>query len=218
MGLNKQAVDYSFYLVTDRDVLQGRDFLASVEEALTGGVTLLQLREKNASSREFYELALSLKALCHKYAVPFVINDRLDIMLAVDADGLHIGKEDIPVKIVRQLIGTDKLLGYSVATVEEAIYGAEYADYLGAGTVFPTSSKDDTGQPIGIEGLQAIIKAVDLPVVAIGGINRENINAVQASGVDGIAVISAILAQADITGASQSLLQQWKMNLDQLCE
>lgn len=210
MVINKQAIDYSLYLVTDQDILQGRNFLSSVEEALAGGVTLLQLREKNLSSRDFYLLALRLKDLCRQYQVPFIINDRMDIMLAVDADGLHIGQEDIPVEIARRIIGKDKLLGYSVGSVKEAWGGAEYADYLGAGTVFPTNSKSDIGQPIGTEGLQAIRKAVSLPIVAIGGINNENLQAVKASGVDGIAVISAILGRKDIKSASQELLQFWK--------
>ncbi len=213
MFLDKQAVDYSLYLVTDQNMLQGRDFLSCVEAALAGGVTLLQLREKNLSSRDFYTVALQLKHLCQPYRVPLIINDRLDIMLAVDADGLHIGQEDMPVNIARQLIGADKLLGYSVSSLEEAVYSAEYADYLGAGTVFPTNSKSDIGQPIGIAGLQAIKRAVGLPVIAIGGINKENVQAVQAAGADGIAVISAILGQNDIVGASQGLLQQWKGNL-----
>lgn len=212
MVLDKQAVDYSLYLVTDQDILQGRDFLSCVEQALAGGVTLLQLREKNSSSRDFYTVALQLKDLCQQYHVPLIINDRLDIMMAVDADGLHIGQEDIPLETARQLIGANKLLGYSVSSVEEAVYGAGFADYLGAGTVFPTNSKSDTGQPIGIAGLQTIKNAVGLPIIAIGGINKENMQTVRAAGIAGIAVISAILAQNNITRASQDLLQQWKGN------
>lgn len=210
MVINKQAIDYSLYLVTDRDILRGRDFITCVEEALAGGTSILQLREKSVSSRDFYYLALELKDLCQKHHVPFIINDRLDIMLAVDADGLHIGQEDIPVQVARHIIGSDKLLGYSVGSVEEAISGAEWADYLGAGTVFPTNSKSDTGEPIGIAGLQAIKKAVDLPVVAIGGVNKDNLPAVKAAGIDGIAIISAVLGQENIPQASQELLQLWK--------
>ncbi len=213
MALGKQAVDYSLYLVTDQDILQGRDFLLCVEEALAGGVSLLQLREKNLSSRDFFALAVKLKDLCQLYRVPLIINDRMDIMLAVDADGLHIGQEDIPLPMARQIIGADKLLGYSVSSVPEATFGSEFADYLGAGTVYPTNSKNDTGIPIGAEGLQAIKKAVSLPVIAIGGINRENIQEVRAAGADGIAIISAILAQADIKQASQDFLQLWRRGL-----
>ncbi len=121
MALDKQAIDYSLYLVTDQDILHGRSFLSCVEEALAGGVTLLQLREKNLSSRDFYALALRIKDLCQQYRVPLIINDRLDIMLAVDADGLHVGQEDIPVEIARQMIGVDKILGYSISNTEEAI-------------------------------------------------------------------------------------------------
>lgn len=212
MAINKNDIDYSLYLVTDQEILQGRDLIPCVEEALMGGVTMVQLREKHLSSRDFYELAVKLKELCRQYHLPLIINDRLDIMLAVDADGLHIGQEDMPVNIARKLIGTDKILGYSVASVKDALYGAAFADYLGAGPVFPTSSKQDTCDPIGIMEMQAIKQAVHLPVVSIGGINRMNLKEVQASGADGIAVISAVLGQENIIAASQDLLQQWRSN------
>ena len=136
-------VDYSLYLVTDRDVLQGRNLLDAVAEGIEGGVTLVQLREKGVSSREFYRLALQVKRLVHARGVPLVINDRLDIALAVDADGLHIGQEDLPAPVARKILGPGKLLGLSVSDVQEAVQGEkEGADYLGAGAVFPTASKD----------------------------------------------------------------------------
>jgi len=210
MAIEKAAIDYSLYLVTDRDILQGRDFLACMEAALAGGVSLLQLREKNVSSRDFFTLAMGLKELCQIYRVPLIINDRLDIMLAVDADGLHIGQEDMPLEIARRIIGPDKLLGYSVSSVKEALHGSALADYLGVGTVYPTQSKSDIGEPIGAEGLRAIKTSVAVPVIAIGGISQDNLQEVKAAGADGIAVISAVLGQANIQASSQELLRSWK--------
>ncbi|MGE5415856.1 MAG: thiamine phosphate synthase [Acidobacteriota bacterium] len=210
MAISKNEIDYSLYLVTDRDILRGRDFLVGIEEALAGGVTLLQLREKNLGSRDFYNAAVQVKHLCARYNIPLIINDRLDIMLAVDADGLHIGQDDIPLEIARQLIGPQKVLGYSVSNVEKALYGQTFADYLGAGVVFPTGSKADAGDPIGTDGLNAIASSANIPVVAIGGINLGNLARVKSAGADGISVISAILGQANIKKASQSLLKAWK--------
>lgn len=210
MAVNKQTIDYTLYLVTDRDILRGRDFTACVAEALAGGASLLQLREKDLNSRDFYTAALALKDLCRQFQVPLIINDRLDIMLAIDADGLHIGQNDIPLEVARRIIGAEKILGYSVSKIQEAVAGADLADYLGAGTVFPTSSKDDTGTPIGIDGLQAIKSVSALPVVAIGGINMENLADIKAAGADGAAVISAILGREDIQQASRDFLQMWK--------
>lgn len=210
MDLTKKNIDYSLYLVTDQEILLGRDLLSCVQEALAGGVTVVQMRGKNLSGRDFYELAVKLKELCRQYHVPFIINDRLDMMLAVDADGLHIGQEDLPANIARRLIGTNKILGYSAANADEALCGAAFADYLGAGPVFPTGSKHDAGEPIGTLGLQAIKQAVPLPVVAIGGINRDNLQEIHFSGADGIAVISAILGQDNIAAASRALVKQWR--------
>jgi len=204
------SVDYRLYLVTDRMILGTRDFFQSIEEALKGGVTLVQLREKEISSAQFYHLAVKMKELTHAYHVPFIINDRLDIALAVDADGLHIGQDDLPLPVARKLLGPDKILGYSVSTIEEARYGEQNgADYLGAGTVFWTGSKSDIGEPIGLEGLQQIHKAVSIPVVAIGGIGAANLPAVKSTGIDGVSLISAILGQADIETASRNLINLW---------
>lgn len=204
------AVNYSLYLVTDRILLGTRNFLQSIEEALKGGVTLVQLREKEISSSDFYHLAVKVKKLTHAYHVPFIINDRLDIALAVDADGLHVGQEDLPLTIARRLLGPDKILGYSVSTLEEAQYGEQNgADYLGAGAVFWTGSKSDIGEPIGLEGLQQINEAVSIPVVAIGGIGLANLPAVKSTGIDGVSLISAILGQPDIETVSRNLINLW---------
>lgn len=202
----KHKRDYSLYLVTDRDILKGLPLLQAVEEAIQGGVTMVQLREKNLSSRDFYQLALQVKQTTDRFQIPLIINDRLDIMLAVDADGLHVGEEDLPLPIARRLIGPGKILGYSAGNPREAERGQqEGADYLGAGAVFPTGSKADAGNPIGVEKLREIKAAVNIPVVAIGGIGTANAAEVMKAGVDGIAVISAILGHKNICQASKEL-------------
>ncbi|MCR4434800.1 MAG: thiamine phosphate synthase [Clostridiales bacterium] len=204
-------VDYSLYLVTDRGILKGKDLLEAVEEALRGGVTLVQLREKDISSLDFYNTALKMKRLAHRYGVPFIVNDRLDIALAADADGLHIGQGDLPLEAARRLLGKGKILGYSVSSVEEAVYGEKNgADYLGAGPVYPTGSKPDAASPIGPGALRSIRESVSLPVVGIGGIGISNIEEIKSTGIDGIALISAILGSRDIKEASENLVRLWR--------
>lgn len=210
MKIRKDAVKYTLYLATDSKMLEGRDFFHSVEEAILGGVTVVQLREKDASSRKFYQKALELKKICAKYHVPLIINDRLDIALAVDADGLHIGQDDLPLPVARRLLGEEKILGYSVSGSEEAAYGESCgADYLGAGTVFPTGTKNDAGVPIGLKVLEQIKNQVSIPVVGIGGINETNVKSVQETGVDGACIISGILLKPDIQAASRELISLW---------
>lgn len=210
MAVDKHHIDYSLYLVTDRGIIGARDLVYCIASALAGGVTIVQLREKNASGREFYNTAVQVKQLCERFGVPLIINDRLDIMQAVDADGLHIGQQDIPLEVACRIIGPSKILGYSVSTWEQALLGQLYADYLGAGPVFPTDSKSDASDPIGIEGLRVIRSSVRLPVVAIGGINPSNLTQVKETGVDGIAVISAILGHEDIQGAARHMIDIWR--------
>jgi thiamine-phosphate pyrophosphorylase len=210
MGIKKQEIDYSLYLVTDRNILRGKNFIKSIEEALLGGTTLLQLREKNMESGEFYNIALEVKKIAGKYDVPLIINDRLDIMLAVDADGLHIGQKDLPLDVTRNIIGKNKILGYSVKNVEQALYGQKFADYLGAGSVFATATKADIGKPIGIKGLKKIQSAVTIPVVGIGGINKNNIEDLKAAGIAGISLVSAVLGAEDIQKAAQEIKKLWK--------
>ncbi|SES64076.1 thiamine-phosphate diphosphorylase [Natronincola peptidivorans] len=205
------AVDYSLYLITDRHLVGTKDFFDSIAKALEGGVTLLQVREKDISSKEFYDISLKLKKIAHAYNVPLIINDRLDIALAVDADGLHIGQSDLPIDVVRKILGESKILGYSVSTIQEALYGQRMAaDYLGAGAVFSTDSKADAGEAIGLEGLKKIVAAVSIPVVGIGGISISNINKVKSTGADGISLISAILSQEDTCKAAKELISLWK--------
>lgn len=204
-------IDYALYLVTDRDILKGRDIFKAVEDSIKGGVTLVQLREKDISSLEFYNLALKMKEITKHYNIPFIINDRLDIALAVDADGLHIGQQDLPLQITRKLLGNNKILGYSVDNIEEAIYGEQNgADYLGAGPIFPTGSKSDAAEPIGVSQLKKIRESVSIPIVGIGGIGLSNINEIKATGIDGISLISAILDSNNIEESSKNLIRLWR--------
>ncbi|RKD32299.1 thiamine phosphate synthase [Thermohalobacter berrensis] len=203
--MNKKKIDYSLYLVTDRKVLRGKDFFKSIESAIKGGVTLIQLREKNLTSKEFYETSVKVREITKKYNIPLIINDRLDIALAVDADGLHIGNNDLPVEVARKLLGPDKILGYTACNLKRAKDGeSKGADYLGVGSVFPTTTKDNPVR-ITIEELAKIKKTVNIPVVAIGGINEENVSKVIDANVDGVAVVSAILGKDDIYNASRIL-------------
>ncbi len=203
-------VDYTLYLVTDRDVLKGRDLIKCVEESILGGVTLVQLREKNVTSREFYEIAIKVKEVTSRYNVPLIINDRLDIALAIDADGLHIGQKDLPASVARKILGKDKILGVSAATLQEAIKAEkDGADYLGVGAVFSTSTKKDT-RDVSYETLSSITSSVNIPVVAIGGINENNVTKLNGSNIDGIAVVSCILGKEDVKEAAEKMLGRFK--------
>ncbi|QGT98682.1 Thiamin-phosphate pyrophosphorylase [Candidatus Syntrophocurvum alkaliphilum] len=204
------GLDYSIYLVTDSDLIKGNDIITAVLQAVKGGASLVQLREKDASSREFYNIATELKRHLSDLQVPLIINDRLDIALAVDADGLHIGQDDLPLTVARKILGENKVIGLSANTIEQAIEGEKQgATYLGVGPVYYTDTKKDTKEVIGPESLSKFKTAVNIPVVGIGGINHDNISAVKKSGIDGVAVVSAILAQDDINIAAQRMKQLW---------
>lgn len=201
-----KGIDYSLYVVSDRGLLRGRPLVRAVEQAILGGATIVQLREKAVSTREFVKLAQEVLAVARQYGVPLIINDRIDVMLAVDADGAHVGQEDMPAVLARKLIGPEKILGVSVETVAEAQAAvAGGADYLGAGAVFTTPTKADAGQPIGLEGLRRIKASVEIPVVAIGGINAENLQEVLQTGVDGVALVSAVFGREEINDAAATL-------------
>lgn len=194
----KAQPDYSIYLVTDDGCLQGRALLDCVREALEGGVTLVQYRAKTASSAEMYDEALQLKALCDSFKVPLIINDRLDIAMAVGAAGVHLGQDDIPCAAARKLLGEDYIIGVSAHNPAEAKAALQSgADYLGCGAVFGTATKSDV-KKLGTHGLAAICKAKGLPVVGIGGVTANNYREVRAAGADGAAIVSGILAQPDI--------------------
>jgi len=203
MKLDKK--DLLLYAVTDRSWLGGDTLASAVEKALKGGATIVQLREKELEYGRFLEEAGEIKELCKKYGVPFIINDNVDIALAVDADGVHVGQKDMEAGDARRLIGSERILGVSVQTVEQAILAEKRgADYLGVGAVFPTGSKADA-EHVSRETLKEICRAVSIPVVAIGGINRDNILELSGTGICGIAVISAIFASPDIEKAAAEL-------------
>lgn len=193
------------YAVTDRTWLKGRSLADAVDEALKAGVTFLQLREKDLDYDSFLSLAIEIKKIAKKYNIPYVINDNVDIAPACDADGVHVGQDDMKANDVRKIIGPDRILGVSAQTVEQAVEAEKNgADYIGVGTVFPTSTKPEA-EAVSFETLREICGAVSIPVVAIGGINRDNVTKLAGSGIAGIAVVSAIFARDNITAAIKEL-------------
>lgn len=203
--MKKENIDYSVYLVTDHRNKSEEEFLNIIEEAIKGGTTIVQLREKTASTKDFYELALKVKEITLKYDVPLLINDRIDIAIAVDSEGVHIGQDDMPADIARKIIGKDKILGVSASTVAEAKKAeADGADYIGSGAVFPTATKDDADS-VSILQLKEIVHSVDIPVVAIGGITLENANKLKNTGIAGFSVVSAIMNAENPKEASKEL-------------
>lgn len=195
--------DFSLYVITDRRI-QKRDNLHVVEEAITGGASVIQLREKELTTRELLEEALCLRECTKRYGVLFIVNDRVDVALASRADGVHLGPDDMPLEYARRL-APHLLLGYSCDTVEAAKKAESLgADYLGVGAVFPTATKKDAGEPIGLERLREIKSAVSIPVIAIGGITLENLEAVLEMGVDGVAVVSAIVGAFSVKDAASA--------------
>ena len=197
--------DLLLYAVTDRYWLNGRTLTDVVRESLEGGVTMLQLREKTLEEPAFLQEARELQALCRSYHVPFIVNDNVDIALAMDADGVHVGQSDMEALDVRAKLGSGKIVGVSAQTVEQALLAEKHgADYLGVGAVFPTGSKADA-EEVSFDTLKAICQAVSIPVVAIGGISRDNVHKLSSSGICGVAVISAIYGAADIRRASEDL-------------
>jgi len=194
------------YVVTDRTWLNGNKLENQVEEIIKTGATFIQLREKELDFGSFVREGKIVKEITDKYNIPFVINDNIDVALAVDADGVHIGQNDRNSRDVRMLIGKDKILGVSVETVEQAILAeSQGADYLGVGAVFSTSTKEDAAD-VPLETLRTICSSVSIPVVAIGGINANNLLQLKGSGVNGVAVISAIFAKPDVASATRELL------------
>ena len=200
--------DLLLYAVTDRHWLRGQTLYEQVEAAIEGGATFVQLREKQLDQASFLQEAKAIQALCRKHHVPFVINDDVDIARQIHADGVHVGQSDMEAADVRRLLGEDAILGVSAETVEQALRAqAHGADYLGVGAIFPTGSKDDAAA-VSMETLRAICAAVDIPVIAIGGITADNVIELSGSGICGIAVISAIFAQDDIRKATARLKQK----------
>lgn len=194
------------YAVTDRSWLNGQTLESQVEQAIQGGATFIQIREKQLNDTDFLEQAKKIKKITNQYHVPFVVNDNVSVAIAVDADGVHVGQKDMEAGEVRKKLGQNKIIGVSVQTVEQALSAQKNgADYLGVGAVFSTSTKLDASE-VSFETLKQICDAVDIPVVAIGGINAQNILQLKKSGIDGVAVVSAIFAQKDITQATKELV------------
>lgn len=192
------------YLVTDRRWLK-ESLIQTVEKAIQGGVTCVQLREKNFNHEQLIEEGKQLLALCHQYHIPLIMNDYVDMMLEIQADGVHVGQGDMDAKKVREMIGPDKILGVSVRTMEQALKAQQDgADYLGVGSIFVTHTKDDA-KKVEIQTLKDICQAVDIPVIAIGGIGQNNLLQLKGTGIDGVAVVSAIMAQDDVFKAAQNL-------------
>lgn len=203
--MNCKKEDMRLYAVTDRSWLGDKKLADQVKECLEGGVTFLQLREKKLDEEAFYEEALEIKKLCKEKGVPFIINDNVDVALRCDADGVHVGQSDMEAQDVRAKLGADKVIGVSARTVEQAVKAEKMgADYLGVGAVFSTSTKLDARE-VSWETLKEICETVSIPVVAIGGITADNLSQLAGTGVDGVAVVSAIFAQKDIKAATENL-------------
>jgi thiamine-phosphate pyrophosphorylase len=202
---SKPDIDYSLYLVTDRDLMSTPTLEQAVEQAIAGGCTLVQLREKKTQSLDFYNTAVKIKQITDCHHIPLIINDRVDIALAVDAAGVHVGQSDLPASKVRKIIGPHKILGVSAATFEEALKAErDGADYLGIGAMFATGTKTDA-ELVSMEQLRKIRESIRLPLVLIGGINETTIPCFSGTGIDGIAVVSALISSKNITSAARHL-------------
>ena len=203
--MDKKSINYTLYICTDSGLMSSETVEQSVEAVLKGGAGVIQLREKNASSRELFELATRVKEITDSYGVPLIINDRLDIALAVDADGVHLGQNDLPCAVARKILGEDKIIGITAPTVEAAVKArADGADYIGVGAMFVTSTKSDA-KPNTRENLAAIRAAVDIPIVIIGGVKRTNVLEFSGMGINGAAVISDIIADKDPENAAREM-------------
>lgn len=201
-------IDYSLYLVTDRKLSKGRKISEIVRQAVCGGVSIVQLREKNSDTLDIIREALSIRDILRTAKIPLVINDRIDVALAVEADGIHLGQKDMPLEMARKIVGNQMFIGISVESVNDAIAAEQQgADYVSVSPVFATPTKTDTALPLGIEGVRAVRNAVKIPVVAIGGLNADNISEVIRNGADGVAVVSAIISADDPKKAALTLRQ-----------
>jgi thiamine-phosphate pyrophosphorylase len=202
-------LDLSLYVITDRELSEGRPLEEVVNAALQGGATVIQLREKKLTDREIFKMGMKIKPLIKKAGACFIINDRIDLALALDADGVHLGQSDLPLNIARKLTGEKKIIGISVKTIEKAREAeAQGADYLGVGSIYPTKTKKDAEPIGGPQRISQIRKAVNLPIVGIGGIQIHNIMEVIKAGADGIAVVSAVMGAPDIAEACRALKKE----------
>ncbi len=205
--------DYTLCIIADVDAARGRFLPGLIEKAVSAGATMVQMRAKNLDTADFYALAAQVAAMLKGRPIPLIINDRVDIALACRADGVHLGQTDLPLLTARALLGRKKIIGISANTVEEALVAeSQGADYLGVGPVYYTSSKQDLPKVLGTEGLSVIKNAVNLPILAIGGIDAERAGEVAAAGADGVAVISAVLSAEDVFKATRAILNSFKRN------
>ena len=208
--VEKVEYKYPLYLVTDEKACKGKDFYESVEASIRGGAKIVQLREKNMDTRDFFKRALKLKEICHKHGVDFVINDRLDIAIAVDADGVHLGQSDMPIEKAKEILGHKKIIGISAKNMEEALEAQKYgADYIGVGAIFATDTKKDSGL-IDLETLKEMTNQINIPVLAIGGIGLGKLGYLKDTGIDGICVISDILGSDDPEKRTRKLLEEYR--------
>lgn len=208
--IEKIEYKYSMYLVTDEKACKGKDFYESVEASIKGGTKIVQLREKKMGTKEFFERASKLKEICHRYNIPFLVNDRLDIALAVDADGVHLGQSDMPILHAKKLLGHNKIIGISAKTMEEAREAQENgADYIGVGAIFSTDTKDDA-KVISLEMIQKMTKELFIPVLAIGGIKYDNMDYLSEVDIQGVCVISDILGADDCEKRTKDILEKFK--------
>jgi len=207
--MQNRTIDYSLYLVTDRKLSLGRSLLEVIKPAVDGGVTVVQLREKEIDSREFYREAMGIKVFLDSRNIPLIINDRLDIALAIDAAGVHLGQEDLPIDVARKILGPGKVIGASVFTPDEALQAeAMGADYLGLSPIFVTATKPELMNQIGLEGIGPIRRATRLPLIGIGSMNETNACSVIRAGLDGVAVVSAICCKPDACAAAGKIMQE----------
>ncbi len=204
----RKEFDLSLYLVTDRCLSLGRSLIEVVEKAVAGGVTMVQLREKDCSTREFIELAIAVKKIIASHHVPLIINDRVDVALAAEADGIHVGQSDMSCHLVRKLMGKKAIIGLSIENEEQAKESADWdIDYIGISPVFSTPTKTDTAPALGIEGIHRIQKLTPHRMVGIGGINQSNLHKIIHAGAEGVALVSAICSAPDITLSARELKQ-----------
>lgn len=207
-------LDLSLYLVTDKRNKTDEEFLEIIEEAIKGGTTVVQIREKEGETLDFYNLALKVKEITSKYNVPLIVNDRIDVALAIKSEGVHIGQTDMPADVARSLIGDEMILGVSASTVQEARKAEkDGADYIGTGAVFPTATKDDAPS-ITKDDLKEVTGSINIPTVAIGGITLENASELAGTGIAGISVVSAIMNSEDPKTASENLLKIYNEKID----
>jgi thiamine-phosphate pyrophosphorylase len=206
--IRREDIDYSLYLVTDRGLSRGRPTLEVVAAAVRGGATVVQLREKAAETREFVEEALAIRVFLKERKIPLIINDRIDVAVAVDADGVHLGQKDMPIELARKVVGPEMIVGISAESTADAVAAERAgADYLGVSPIFDTSTKTDTAAALGLAGLREIRRSAGLPLVGIGGLSAENAGKVIEHGADGIAVVSAIVSADDPEQAARALFR-----------